>query len=140
MVYVSGTRESVLAGESQESVRTYANHQRADGEAGNGVLDQVRRAGSQQGRRGPHAVVIVGRAEGFAVGVNVSMRHRACTAHSGRPTYYPMVAVSRVSQTVFAGKNCGKASIDLAFLLTNCDCVDENAGHIGDAIQTAWLP
>jgi hypothetical protein len=45
---------------------TYANDQRANSEAGNGVLDQVRRAGSQQGRRCPHAVVIVGRAEGFA--------------------------------------------------------------------------
>jgi hypothetical protein len=47
-------------------VRTYANHERADGGAGDCVLDQVRRTSSQQSRRGPHAVVIVGRTEGFA--------------------------------------------------------------------------
>ena len=39
---------------------TNANDQRADSEAGDGVFDQVRRAGSQQSRRCPHAIVIVG--------------------------------------------------------------------------------
>lgn len=70
MVYVSGKRESALWAEARGE-RTNANHQRANGETSNGVLDQVRRAGSQQGRRCPHAVVIVGGAEGFAVQVSV---------------------------------------------------------------------
>jgi len=55
---------------------TDANDQGADSEAGDCVFDQVRRAGSQQGRRCPHAVVIVGRAEGFAVDVSI---HPRCT-------------------------------------------------------------
>jgi hypothetical protein len=50
---------------------TDAYDQRADSEAGDGVFDQVRRSGSQQGWRCPHAVVIVGRAEGFAVDVSI---------------------------------------------------------------------
>lgn len=49
-----------------DCLHTYANNERADGGAGDGVLDQVRRTSSQQSRRGPHAVVIVGRTEGFA--------------------------------------------------------------------------
>ena len=66
MVYESAKREPLLWIETNYMTHTYANDQRADGDAGDGVLDQVRRAGSQQGRRCPHAVVIVGRAEGFA--------------------------------------------------------------------------
>ena len=50
---------------------TDAYDQRADSEAGYGVFDQVRRSGSQQGRRCPHAVVIVGGLEGFAVGISI---------------------------------------------------------------------
>jgi hypothetical protein len=49
--------------------RTDANDQTADGESSDGVLDQVRRTSSQQSRRGPHAVVVVGRLEGFATAV-----------------------------------------------------------------------
>jgi hypothetical protein len=49
--------------------RTDANDQTADGKTGDGVLDQIRRTSSQQSRRGPHAVIVVGRLEGFAAAV-----------------------------------------------------------------------
>jgi hypothetical protein len=51
---------------------TDANDQRADGEAGDCVLDQVRGAGSQQRRRRPHALVVVGRLERFAAAVSTA--------------------------------------------------------------------
>jgi hypothetical protein len=61
--------------------RTDANDEGADGEAGDGVFDQVRRAGSQQGGGGAHAGVIVGRLEGFAADVrtDVGVMYEALT-------------------------------------------------------------
>jgi hypothetical protein len=70
MVYVSAKRETMFRVEAI-MVRTYANYQRADGGAGDCVFEQVRRAGSQQGWRCPHTVVIVGRAERFAANVSI---------------------------------------------------------------------
>jgi hypothetical protein len=68
--------------------RTDANDEGADCEAGDGVFDQVRSAGSQQGGRGAHAGVIVGRLEGFAADVRT-----ACWSGI-RGTHYPMAAAA----------------------------------------------
>jgi hypothetical protein len=62
--------------------RTDANDEGADGEAGDGVFDQVRRAGSQQGGGGAHAGVIVGRLEGFAADVRTACTYTGQRGHS----------------------------------------------------------
>jgi hypothetical protein len=84
MVYVS-TRGETGEIESGSGRRTDSYHQGADGEAGDSVLDQVRRTSSQQSRRGPHAVIVVGRLEGFAAVVNCLLSMQPC-----RRTHYPM--------------------------------------------------
>jgi hypothetical protein len=80
---------------------TDAYDEPADGEAGEGILDQVRRASSQQSRRGAHAVIIVGRSEGFAVFVSDAIRAstlnlRDSLSHGG---------LSRLSQSC-GGERC----------------------------------
>ena len=50
---------------------TDANHQRTDGEAGDGVLDQIRRARTEKGGGSPHARIVVSRLEWFAATVSI---------------------------------------------------------------------
>lgn len=69
MVYVSIQGKTRHGGENMKP--TDANDERADGEAGDGVLDQVRGAGTQERRRRPHLRIVVGRLEGFAGSVSV---------------------------------------------------------------------
>lgn len=64
--------------------RTDANDKRADGEAGDSVLDQVRGAGTQQGRRRPHALVVVGRLERLAAPVSFTRMRQTARADSLR--------------------------------------------------------
>ena len=66
---------------------TDANDERADCEAGDGILQQVRRTSTQQRRRGAHAGIVVGRLERLAAYVSAVMRSRFT------PTHYPMVAL-----------------------------------------------
>jgi hypothetical protein len=71
------SREIGLSGKHTDSY-----NQRADSDTGDGVLDQVRRTSSQQSRRGPHAVVVVGRSEWFAVIVNYDPVQIQAQSHS----------------------------------------------------------
>jgi hypothetical protein len=48
--------------------RTDANDEGANGEAGDGVLDEVGGAGAEEGGRGLHLRIVVGGLEGFAGG------------------------------------------------------------------------
>ena len=56
--------------ERLRGARTDTNDQRADGKTGDGVLHQVRGAGTQEGRRRPHLRIVVGRLERFATPVS----------------------------------------------------------------------
>ena len=86
MVYVSAGG-SARAHSGGSGGRTDSNDEGADCEAGDCVFDQVRGAGSQQGGRGAHAGVIVGRLERFAAGVRTrrqrSRQRRHSLSHGG---------------------------------------------------------
>lgn len=85
MVYVSITVRDCPV--EMRTKRTYSDNQRANGDASYGVLDQVRRSRSQQSRRGPHAVVIVGRPERLAADINMI----TCRSYA-KHTHYGIVA------------------------------------------------
>lgn len=66
---------------------TDANDQRADCEAGNSVLQQVRRTSTQQRRGGAHASIVVGRLKRLAADISAVIHFEIA------PTHYPMVAL-----------------------------------------------
>ena len=76
--------------------RTDSNHERADCETGDGILQQIRRTSTQQRRRGAHASIVICRLERFTDTVSMLMRLNV------DPTYYPIVAL--VDLVVFAGR------------------------------------
>jgi hypothetical protein len=73
MVYVSSQRKQMRWAPWRGDL-TDANDERADCETCDGVLQQVRRASTQQRRRGAHAGIVVGRLERLAVVVSAAMR------------------------------------------------------------------